>query len=241
MNKLINLIVAIVLCFSFLGCTQPQIQKDLTVEQMCLSTTGISMVGSGVIVKINENKLGGIADEVFILTAHHVIADADPHNVFVTIPDKDGKDQIFIGEINNYLESKDLAMVKVYVKNGMCVPVRLSNNLCEVGDKLYAVGYPSGNLIVTQGISGRIIRNNKQTGVFTGGIVFGNSGGGIFNSKGELVGIATKMMANKTESTFLDENNRTQKVYPIIPIYHLGYFCFITKEEIDSLLIKRYE
>lgn len=87
----------------------------------------------------------------------------------------------------------DLALLKVKKSES---PARLANSI-KVGEDCWAVGMPLGlNFIVTKGIISHI---NFEHSYFPKGSFFitdaailpGNSGCGVWNSKGQLIGIAS--------------------------------------------------
>ena len=138
--------------------------------------------GSGVI----------ISQDGYILTNNHVIKNADKINVRL----RDGKEYsaTLIGQ-----DSKtDTAVIKINAKGLKYAILGNSSNL-NVGDLAVVIGNPLGKLggTVTSGIISALEREitidgKKMNLIQTDAAVNpGNSGGGLFNDNGELVGIVT--------------------------------------------------
>ena len=142
-----------------------------------------SGAGSGVI----------ISSDGYILTCAHVVSGAS--NITVSIGDKDYPATL-VGEDT----TSDIAVVKVDATGLTPATVGDSDNL-KVGESVMAVGNPLGELggTVTSGIVSALNRSVSIQGsssVKTMSLIQmdasvspGNSGGGLFNMNGELVGI----------------------------------------------------
>ena len=142
-----------------------------------------SGAGSGVI----------ISSDGYILTCAHVVSGAS--NITVTIGDTDYPATL-VGEDT----SSDIAVVKIDATGLTPATVGDSNGL-KVGESVMAVGNPLGELggTVTSGIVSALNRSVSIQGsnsVNTMSLIQmdasvspGNSGGGLFNMNGELVGI----------------------------------------------------
>jgi len=98
----------------------------------------------------------------------------------------------------------DLAVLKVDLPSHLLIPVRLADSdRVRVGDTVFAIGHPFGqNFTVTSGIvsatgrvtesafTGRGIRDVLQVDA---AVNPGNSGGPLFNTAGEMVGVNTSI------------------------------------------------
>jgi len=136
--------------------------------------------GSGVI----------LSNDGYILTCYHVIEDAT--TIGVTLRNGSQYEASLIGGD----EELDIAVIKVDAKN--LIPAVLgSSNALVVGSPVVAIGNPLGQLggTVTSGYISALDRavtidehsyNLLQTDAAING---GNSGGGLFNANGELVGL----------------------------------------------------
>ena len=142
-----------------------------------------SGAGSGVI----------ISSDGYILTCDHVVSGAS--NITVTIGDTDYTATV-VGEDS----TSDVAVLKIDA-NGLTPAVVGDSDALAVGDNVLAVGNPLGELggTVTSGIVSAL---NRSVSIQSSGSVNtmsliqmdasvspGNSGGGLFNMNGELVGV----------------------------------------------------
>jgi len=135
-------------------------------------------VGSGFIYSSNG----------YIITNHHVIADAD--QIIVRLKDKRELDAQLIGSD----PSSDIALLKIKAKNLKPVKIGKSENL-KVGQWVLAIGSPFGfESTVTAGIVsaiGRSLPNDNYVPFIQTDVAInpGNSGGPLFNLDGEVIGI----------------------------------------------------
>ena len=143
-----------------------------------------SGAGSGVI----------ISSDGYILTCDHVVAGAS--NITVTI----GDDRLHRHRGGRGFDTSDVAVLKIDA-NGLTPAVVGDSDSLTVGDNVLAVGNPLGELggTVTSGIVSAL---NRSVSIQSSGSVNtmsliqmdasvspGNSGGGLFNMNGELVGV----------------------------------------------------
>ena len=136
-----------------------------------------------------------ISEDGYIVTNHHVIAEADQINV--RLSDKEEYKAKVIGTD----DKTDLALIKINPTRSLStVPFGKSADL-QIGDWVIAIGNPFGlEQTVTAGIvsaKGRVIgggpyENFIQTDA---SINPGNSGGPLLNVKGEVVGINTAIFS----------------------------------------------
>ncbi|WP_448212862.1 Do family serine endopeptidase [Colwellia sp. MEBiC06753] len=142
-------------------------------------------LGSGVIID---------ADEGYVVTNNHVIAEAD--EILVTL--KDGR-QVEAKKIGSDEES-DIALLQIDIDDLTEIKVSDSDQL-RVGDFAVAIGSPFGlGQTVTSGIvsalgrSGLNIENFEDFIQTDAAINSGNSGGALVNLRGELIGINTAIL-----------------------------------------------
>ncbi len=136
--------------------------------------------GSGVIVK----------DDGFIATNYHVIQGAN--KVEVTLHNGESYPARIVGSD----PTNDIAVIKIDAKDLTTATIGDSSTV-DVGDLAVAIGNPLGQLggTATTGIISALDRTLDVEGTTLtllqtdAAINGGNSGGGLFNSKGELIGI----------------------------------------------------
>ena len=130
----------------------------------------------------------------FIITNHHVIADAE--QIIVKLNDKRELEAKLIGSD----PSSDIALLKIKVKNLKPVKIGNSENL-KVGQWVLAIGSPFGfESTVTAGIVsaiGRSLPNDNYVPFIQTDVAInpGNSGGPLFNLDGEVVGINAQIFS----------------------------------------------
>ena len=139
----------------------------------------VASLGSGVIV----------STEGFILTNHHVVAAADAIEVVLA----DGRRAP--ARVVGTDPETDLAVIRIDAKN---LPVIVLGHAeqARVGDVVLAIGNPFGvGQTVTMGIISAVGRNNLHINQFENfiqtdaAINFGNSGGALIDTSGNLIGI----------------------------------------------------
>ena len=139
-----------------------------------------SGAGSGVI----------LTQDGYIVTNHHVIEDANS----ITVRTRSGDE--YNASLVGFDEQSDLAVLKIDV-TGLTPAVLGDSTTLEVGDLAIAIGNPLGELggSVTSGIISALDREmtidgQTMTLLQTDAAVNpGNSGGGLFNANGDLIGI----------------------------------------------------
>ena len=137
--------------------------------------------GSGVI----------ISEDGYIITNYHVIEGAE--NITVTL--RDGATS-YKAKLIGSDEDNDIALLKIDATGLSAATMGNSSDLA-VGDYVVAIGNPLGQLggTVTDGIISALARQVTVEGKsmtllqHNAQISPGNSGGGLFNSNGELIGI----------------------------------------------------
>ncbi len=163
--------------------------KTLTTNMLGRPTEVDGGAGSGVI----------IAAEGYILTCHHVVDGASS----VTVRLNNGRSYaaVLVGSD----ETSDLAVLKIepLESEPLTAAKHGKSGYLVTGERVVAIGNPLGTLggTVTDGIISATERQvTTSNGVMTllqtnAAINSGNSGGGLFNLKGELVGIVNAKYA----------------------------------------------
>ena len=143
-----------------------------------------------------------ISEDGYILTNHHVIEDAVAGGYDVQVLMQDGSS--YIATVVGYESDNDVAVLKIDA-SGLNAAVIGDSDDMLVGEKVYAVGNPLGELeyTMTDGMVSAKDREISSTDSKTGqtktinmfqisaAINSGNSGGPVYNARGEVIGIAT--------------------------------------------------
>lgn len=140
----------------------------------------LSGAGSGVI----------LTTDGYIVTNYHVVEGAQ--QITVTLHD----DSTYTATVVGSDQQSDIALLKIDA-TGLIPAVLGDSDSVQVGEVVIAVGNPMGTLggTVTDGIVSALNRDisvegNEMTLMQTSAAISpGNSGGGLFNTNGELIGI----------------------------------------------------
>ena len=158
-----------------------------TTSNRKLNKDGWQGNGSGII----------ISESGYIVTNHHVIEDADDIEVEFVV---DGEVKKFNAEIVQSDKVNDLAIIKIFDIDFDGVeepPYNFKSRSSDVGTKVYAYGYPMAlslmgkEIKITDGIvsSKSGLNGDITTYQITAPIQAGNSGGPLFDDKGNFIGI----------------------------------------------------
>ena len=143
-----------------------------------------------------------ISEDGYILTNNHVIEDAVSGGYDVQVLLQDGSS--YIATVVGYEADNDVAVLKIDAA-GLSAAVIGNSDEMLVGEKVYAVGNPLGELeyTMTDGMVSakdrEISSQDSKTGQtrtvnmfqISAAINSGNSGGPVYNARGEVIGIAT--------------------------------------------------
>lgn len=152
-------------------------------------TNNVDFISSGTGFAISSNG--------YVVTNYHVIKEANSIQVqvnSVTIGKKN-----FNAKVTYYDEINDLAILKIdddsFVSFGK-IPFAVKTQTSDVGTKVFTMGYPATKVFgedikVTDGIisSKTGIKGNINHYQISAPITFGNSGGPLFDSQGDLIGV----------------------------------------------------
>ena len=179
-----------------LGCVTVQKEGSIKAEIHNIYFSSVSIKnglgvvsGSGTII---NNKVG---QQMLVLTAAHVIKSIVEKNQipFVSTAFND-KDYIMgIYKIDYDLDLALLYSIDVMEKSSYEVNISLYG--ANIGDPVWVIGSPLGDeRTVTNGIISNFETNGKRKLYrTTAAIFFGNSGGGMFNVSGDLIGVANSI------------------------------------------------
>ena len=133
----------------------------------------------------------------FIITNHHVVFPKDFYkkkveNITVTL--KNGKNYP-IEKLVYYDEVFDLCILKIDAQNLPVVEFSNSQDL-EIGETVFTIGNPLGfDYTFSDGLLSSVRTDNGISWIqFTAPVSPGNSGGPLFNTKGQVIGVITMQM-----------------------------------------------
>ena len=172
---------------SVMGVVEKAADSVVEVSTLTSSNYGqyvSSGAGSGVIISVSNT-------HAYIVTNYHVVGDSD--SITVRLTDK----REYTAEYIDGDESLDLAMIKIAETENITQAVIGSSDSLKVGQGVVAIGNPLGELggTVTDGIISALDREISIDGTTmvllqtNAAVNPGNSGGGLFNMAGELIGI----------------------------------------------------
>lgn len=136
-----------------------------------------------------------VSQDGYLLTNHHVVDGAD--TITITLKDRSELDAVLIGSD----ESSDIAVLKVKGGSFPALKVAQADTL-KVGEPVLAIGSPFGfDYSASAGIVSAKSRNfsREATVPFIQSDVTlnqGNSGGPLFNKKGEVVGVNSRIFSS---------------------------------------------
>ena len=137
-----------------------------------------------------------VSSDGYILTNYHVIEFAHEDDLPINVVLNDGT--TYSAKVIGFDKSNDVAVIKIDATGLNPANIGNSNNI-RVGQTIYAVGNPFGDLVytMTDGIISALDRvvsvegKSISTFQFSAAVNHGNSGGPIYNTDGEVVGIVT--------------------------------------------------
>ncbi len=189
------------------SATEGELDAQSIYSLYCQSTVGItsSITTTNVFGQTSQGSVSGsgfiISSDGYIATNYHVVETANEYGVDINVVMYDGTS--YVAELVGYDKSNDVAVLKIDA-DGL-TPVTLGNsNDISVGDTVYALGNPLGELTYTftSGMISALDREiqtdtNTKINMFQmdAAVNSGNSGGPAINSKGEVIGIVTAKYA----------------------------------------------
>ncbi len=176
-----------------LGCTQAvAITTEITYTNYFGMKTSVPVSGSGFIA----------SSDGYIVTNYHVIEDAYKGGYNISVVLYNG--ETYKAKIVGAEEQNDLAVLKIEATGLSAATLGNSENM-KVGETVYAIGNPLGELSFTMtsgmvsALDREITTSNSSTGATITNNMFqidaavneGNSGGPVYNERGEVIGIVT--------------------------------------------------
>jgi len=168
------------------------VTTEITYTNFWGYTSSSAVSGSGFIISENG----------YILTNYHVIEDAVKGNYEIKVLTYNGDE--YAAAVIGYEEDNDVAVLKVEA-TGLNAATIGDSDAMKVGETVYPVGNPLGELqyTMTDGMVSALDREirsfdnatqtYKSVNMFqiSAAINSGNSGGPVYNTRGEVIGIAT--------------------------------------------------
>ena len=192
------------------GGMAPQDIYEMALTQVVGIITDVPNAGSfGSMDAMGSSTISGsgfiISADGYILTNFHVIEQAQQSALPLTAVLHDGT--VFDARIVGYDKANDVALLKIEA-TGLNPAILSNSNNIRVGQSVYAVGNPFGDLVytMTDGIVSaldRIVTVDSKaisTFQFSAAVNSGNSGGPVYDKDGEVIGIVTaKLMRGSVE------------------------------------------
>jgi len=172
-----------------------EISTSAVVENSFFGSYTVSHAGSGVVIAQTD-------EYAYVVTNYHVIEGASE----VVVTSTDGSD--YEAEYLDGDAAMDIAMIRIKPDKEFPKLVCGSSSAMKVGEEVVAIGNPLGQFggTVTNGIISALERRvdvggNTMVLMQTNAAVNnGNSGGGLFNMAGELVGIVNAKIVTSGDS-----------------------------------------
>lgn len=147
-----------------------------------------------------------ISDNGYIVTNYHVVENSDDVNVYFY----SSQNTPIAAEIVGYSDIDDIAVLKVGI-TGLSPVTFASSALCNIGERVYAVGTPEGSDFGWSVSAGIISNKDREVKIYDkqgvlekkmyvlqtdAALNHGNSGGPLINARGEVLGIVTLKLSD---------------------------------------------
>lgn len=142
--------------------------------------------------------------KIYILSAGHL---DDPDDTFFV---KEGNDYRAI-ELVKVNHKVDLALFEYVGEYNDLTIAKLANEEPKVGDTVWAIGNPA--MLEDAITSGTLVRKLGFSYLIDAKIYYGSSGGGLFNVKGELIGVNVAMVGVQDYMLGMSVNLSTIKAF----------------------------
>ena len=142
-----------------------------------------------------------ISTKGYLVTAKHIVDDADE----IVVENAEG--ELFKAELVYMDPKKDLAFLKITDTNFVkpkALPYAFTANAAELGDKVFTLGFPQENIVYEEGVmSGRCgFQGDNASCQVSLSINLGNSGGPLFDEKGNVIGMISSRQKDKDRVGF---------------------------------------
>ena len=172
-------------------------------EQACSQVVGITtnVTTTNYFGQTSSSAVSGsgfiLSEDGYIITNYHVIEYADLGELPITVILHDGTE--YEATIVGKEDVNDIAVLKIQAEGLTPVSVGNSDSI-RVGDEIYAVGNPLGELdfsMSTGHVSAldRVVSTEEAEDIsmfqLDAAVNHGNSGGPVYNNRGEVIGVVT--------------------------------------------------
>lgn len=197
------IITIITLFFTIISTAQDlsKLYEKVNPAVVVIFTQEAKLESTGSITKtVTSEGLGSgfMISDTDIITAAHVVAAAEQLRVRFL----DG--EIRSAKVISTFKSADVALIKLDIPKKNAVTVTFGDSdLIKIGEQVFIVGAPFGySHSLSSGYISGIIKNKLGTNPFTNtefiqtdaAINTGNSGGPMFNMKGEVIGVVSQIL-----------------------------------------------
>jgi serine protease Do len=178
---------------------------DIAIQQVVVIRAGDggmgSRLGGG---RVQPGRASGsgfiVSSDGYILTNYHVIEPAYLSGQPIVVYMLDGSS--YVAQVIGHDAANDVAVIKIEANGLLPVTIGDSDEI-RVGQRVYAVGNPFGDLVytMTDGIVSALERvvtvedRTINTFQLSAAVNAGNSGGPVYNTYGEVIGIVTAKLA----------------------------------------------
>jgi S1-C subfamily serine protease len=193
-----------------------EFKTDNSFSSGSTSENDVKASGSGIVISKNG----------YILTNYHVVENANSLLVEVLIKDQQ---KIFKAKLIQKDVDNDLAILKItddtFLPYTSINYAFKENGLVDVGTSVFTIGFPfalngmgkeakftDGKVSAKTGYNGAL--NTFQTSI---PVQPGNSGGGVFNDKGELVGVINAKIADADNVSYAVKLNYIKNLIEVLP------------------------
>ncbi len=160
------------------------------------------VIGSANVIQFSEGK------KIKVLTAWHVVSSFVGKPIQVGFLDSSLVYPMVIVKANRSWDIALLESIEPAKYTGHSI--RIAKNAPKIGETIWVIGNPKGILgNVSKGIISNVLREEPKGPEFLridAAIFYGNSGGGVYNKSGDLIGIVLAveiLMENDKESKFI--------------------------------------
>ena len=186
--------------------SQSQMMADIAETKGKVTALPETYAGTGFLISSNG----------YVATSSHVIKGAD--SVYIENPAFGQlKTTVLIND-----ESTDVAILKIhpeFMQTIKPLPYLLSNEEANLGEEVYTLGFPREDIVFGEGsVSASTgYRQNPNAYQISVPVNPGNSGGPLFNQKGDLIGIISGLQTETSGAAFAIKSSVLLNVIKNIP------------------------